>query len=348
MNGIQVKFSEEKDWYTETLYYWPGAKKSLDFFAFSSKTQLTIPATDATPSGAYIQIEGQGSDLGGRKFTVKDYSIATADDAIDDLMVADFVRQHQGLNDQKVSLNFHHALSKVIFKFVTNSVGNEAPVVVVKSLSIGDLNSKGNLEVTESTEAAEVAGTRQPVSLEWKNLTGTLSVSHTKDYTLTTSATKYAEWLLIPQEITENTVSISYTIGGKPRTTIFKLSTDELTTWGVNQAITYTVNLSPNLIKFVPSVEDWEEVTGNLNTDAEEEENTPATTDPKEYVVLKIDDADAADGTKISITQAGETIAVGDTTTAADGTYTLEDGTIVKVASKVVTEVTAPTTQQNA
>ena len=75
----------------------------------------------------------------------------------------------------------------------------------------------------------------------------------------------YSTWLVIPQDITDKMVSITYTIGdkdisndAKEFTTVWPLTTTALTAWNRNQYIKYTVTLSPHKITFAPTVgDDW-------------------------------------------------------------------------------------------
>ena len=78
---------------------------------------------------------------------------------------------------------------------------------------------------------------------------------------LTETAQEFATWLMVPQSVEDKTFKVTYLMGKKQFTNIFKLSAENLTEWGVNQFVKYTITLAPNRISFNPSVEDWDEAT---------------------------------------------------------------------------------------
>lgn len=202
----------------------------------------------------------------------------------DDLMIADAVKQDQSDNNKVVDLMFRHTLSKVEFIFVTNPQSNngggteedepeqpeqqaeETIEVEVKSINVVGIVSKGDLTVTPIWEEGALLSSYyngeegktdtfvwEPSTVE----TDKKNYSITKNLVLTTEKKDYATWLVIPQIIGDLKVEIKYRINEREFTSIFPLYTETLTKWGVNQYIKYTINLSPNLITFNPSVEDW-------------------------------------------------------------------------------------------
>ena len=268
ISNLDLTYDETSTkWSTELQYYWPGTGKSLDFFAVSTgKFKLTTGAPT-------VAITGMGGTLGSRTLSVTGYVVDNAN-ANDDLMVAEFIRQNQGQNEKVVDLNFKHALSKVIFKFRTNSTDATAPIVHVTSLSINDVVTTGDLTVTESTTAATTLtgdsdGTRVAVDFEWdlEETSAPISETFANAEKLTTTAAPYVTKLLMPQGLTGKKLTVNYTIteateGAEPRafTIDFDLSAATVNSWGINQAITYTIALSPNTITFNPDVAPWDEV----------------------------------------------------------------------------------------
>lgn len=82
----------------------------------------------------------------------------------------------------------------------------------------------------------------------------------------------FATWLMIPQDITGKTVKVTYIINSRQFEAIFKLDhasliagtgADAKAQWGDNKYVRYTVTLSPNVISFSPSVDDWEQHDAN-------------------------------------------------------------------------------------
>jgi hypothetical protein len=153
MTAIDVTSADGVEWDTALDYYWPGVEKELDFFAVSTRAWPAPEATDENGAtipavaGISVDIEGEGVAAGSRKLTVKDY-VVNHDNPNDDLMVAEFVRQHQGMNEKNVKLHFKHALAKVQFKFLTTAPAED--VVNVNSLAVAELKTSGTLEVKET------------------------------------------------------------------------------------------------------------------------------------------------------------------------------------------------------
>lgn len=275
MEALPVTWADNA-WGTTLKYYWPGENRSLDFFAVSTGATYAVAGKEAdgeTPAvdpvtGISVVITGMGAEeLGGRTLMVNDYSVVNTNPN-DDLMVAEFVRQQQTQNGKNVDLKFKHALSRVIFKFKTNPAqGNEvAPVVVINSLSVAGLSVSGDLTVTEKATATagteDSDGTRAQVDLAWTldDATAAFTDDHDGDMTLTTTAEEFTTWLVMPQTLTDKKVAINYTIDGRAFETAFLLATTTVPSWGINQSITYTVTLAPNVITFVPSVDEWTEI----------------------------------------------------------------------------------------
>ena len=280
ISALDVTY-DDGAWTTELDYYWPGTAKKLDFFAVSTGATWAVPAGEGTEAVAGVEwdITNGGTETigaGVRTLEVKGYTVNHTSPN-DDLMVSEFVRQDQSMNDKKVKLHFKHALAKVQFKFLTNSA--ESDNVLVNSLVVAGLKTTGNLTVTETAEnyGTEDKTGRAKVSLAWEPAAAVADFSddYDGDLTLTAEAQEYATWLVLPQDITGKTVKIEYTINGRVFEQIFALTRpavveekddqgnvvtegkDAFATWGINQVVIYTINLSPKKITFDPSVENW-------------------------------------------------------------------------------------------
>ena len=310
INGISVDYDNQaKSCTTDEDYYWPGSGLKLDFFAISSANPLTtassaVPADetgDGTDDGTTgsdntgnenpttdftVSFENPGQAIGQRKMKLTGYSVtaATTDaGADDDLMVADFVRQDQAMGTpaKSVSLNFHHALSKVRFKFITTKDNTTKEIVTVKSLKVEGLKIKGDLTVTEKGTTPDNTTGKNTVELTWDNKSGNATFGKTfTNFTLDTDTewektkTYHATWLVLPQTIDNVNVEIEYSIKNTETSKIvedkrlFPLTrkasgegedaVSAFNEWGINKITTYTINISPNKISFNPSVEDWD------------------------------------------------------------------------------------------
>ena len=279
MNGMSITYNGGWKTPENTQYYWPGTDKSLRFFAVSSASVQNM---------VVVPIHGIGNSAT-PSMSIKAFTVNS--EANNDLMVADFRRQHQGQDNRVVNLNFRHTLSKVEFKFKTTAVNGVLPTVFVQKLEVTGLHNKADL-------AVQLKGTYSPETLNnevefvWSNqtggtpnvvsftktwgetadgfptnitpATGETSASDGKALKLTADAETFASWLMLPDaNVSEKLVTITYVIGNRQFKTSFKLGGKktndvyQLSSWGVNQYITYTIDLSPNMISFNASSTDW-------------------------------------------------------------------------------------------
>lgn len=263
-------------WSTKKEYYWPGDQKSLRFFAVSADqswlrtTPCPVAITYNVPSLTISNFEVKATAV------KNDEGEVIKKAANEDLMVADFVEQDQ--TKKNVDLTFRHTLSKVQFDFktLTPDDGKPAPYVWVQSVSVAGMQYKGNLNVTVDPEVTE----RTAWKFEWDQdeATETFTDDYNEQATylegseaavladdtamkLTTKYETFTTWLMLPQDIDENSkVTITYVINKRQFTSIFPLNGDKNTTisaWTCNQHIKYNVILAPNVISFKPIVQDW-------------------------------------------------------------------------------------------
>ncbi len=148
-------------WGTAKEYFWPGVGKELKFFAVSDGKASTASTVSI------------GEDI--NSMTIADFEVQPGAYNTD-LMVADFVQQHQG--DKVVDLKFHHALSKIQFVFKTVATGDAT--VYVQDLVVKGLETKGTLNVAPKAPASTVAedettyvGAVSPIAFTWSLPTST-------------------------------------------------------------------------------------------------------------------------------------------------------------------------------
>ena len=86
---------------------------------------------------------------------------------------------------------------------------------------------------------------------------------------LTKAPQKYTTWLVIPQTVATSKedaaglkVEIAYLIGKRQFVASFPLYADNAAAWNPNQYIKYNISLSPNMIGFKPTVQEWETTSG--------------------------------------------------------------------------------------
>ena len=166
-----------------------------------------------------------------------------------------------------------------------NTLANSDATVYVQSLSVENVLTKSSLTVTENNGEDKVT---KPTIFTWGDRsvpqtfvddykatanvptdTEKLDANADLDNTaleLTTTATNFCTWLVMPQTISTLQVKIIYVIGKRQFESIFPLGTEALTAWGANQYVRYTITLAPNKISFNPSVEEWDQYDADSET----------------------------------------------------------------------------------
>lgn len=284
-----------KKWDTGKDYYWPGLNKSLKFYAVSSSNWTTPGNTGATDAETVtITHESNSTSLG--TMTIKDFKVTAKAD--NDLMIADAcIQQQKGstnttpagvLTENSVTQTFRHALTKVRFNFITTS---ESVPVFVQNITTTALYDKGDLTVDfvgdlessdwdTETAASKVSFTDDyitDINFAAKNVTevwedgkeAKTPVASLADKTgITLKSNEYTPldtWLMIPQTLSEQTVTITYILNKRQFKRTFPLYATSLTSWEPNQFVTYYVTIAPNMIEFDATVEGWTEKEVTVN-----------------------------------------------------------------------------------
>ena len=265
-------------WATTKQYYWPGPNKDLMFFAVSASGSWLRPAGENTTCPVAISVPAK-EDQSSTTITINEFTITN--DANEDLMIADYVKQHQ--DKKAVDLTFRHTLAKVEFIFKLGDYTNlneAAPNIWVQSLSMASLYNKGKLVATlgQTTETST-----NPTTSEWTfDWTPTDKVDYFTDHwaetaeydtgledgagadntamKLSKDGQTFSTWLMLPQTLNDdNKVAVTYIIDKRQFTSTFDLrgADASLAKWDRNQHIKYTVTLAPNLITFNASAEEW-------------------------------------------------------------------------------------------
>lgn len=370
MKALEVTYSEAGKWTTTKDYYWPGAQKSLNFFAVScDETDFSLEPT-GTEATEPVLTDPQTS-----KVTVQNFAVQS--DANNDLMVADLINQAQGdaTNGNVVKPVFRHTLTKVQFNFNTDpETVTEHPVYIL-NIKTSALKTKGSFVRTypyePTTDDANAWTLVEAETLQFEDDNNTaITLPKVKDengddtadeivvdgegatkdrtgLTLTADMKTLDTWLLLPQSIATATVEVTYIIKNRLFTKTFPLYADGLTTWDVNQFVKYNVTIAPNLISFNPSVEEWDTTDVTMNDNGTQvAPNTPVPTPTPTAKTYEVTNS-ASETVTITINQAGETPAVGETVTdTADGSYTMADGTVIVIADGKVASITAPSTTE--
>ena len=352
-------------WTPDKDYYWPGKGKDLKFFAVSgvndatvseSENKVTIKDFTVAPTDANVDL------------MVADFVQQSQEDNNKEVAL----KFNHALTKVEFLFQTTTSTKETIYvqRLEVGKIGTDNKIT-------GGLINKGTLDVTTSTTDFGTKNSETKIDAvlnltndSWSS-TNSSEVQFVDDYDIVDSdfpesytpaggadatdaipegernqAMKldaegdpdvFTTWLMIPQSVDGDEVTITYLIDDRQFKANFKLDGVDQKKWMVNQYVKYIVTLAPNKISFSAEVKDWSE--SEIDLGDEEDTIVPEPSKTIEYTVTKIGDTEAQEGSKISVTQKGDTIAVNDTTTAEDGIYTLEDGTVVTIANKIVTAV---------
>ena len=285
MSNIAVTYSQNT-WSTNPIHFWPGKNKALKFFAVSVDETISTGFYGTADSPNIIpDVTESSENYGG--LVINSFEVDPTQPT-SDLMVADYLEQDQSKLD--VALNFRHALSKVQILFKNENAKGENPdpktQVWVQHVEVKNVANVGSLTVkpeplsalrfdwnptTTTTFVADFVGTAATdlvVNDPAEDAASYTNISTDNCMKLIGDYTEYDTWLVIPQDISSLNIEIVYVIGDRQFVAKFPLSNDDLLAWAPNQFIKYNINLSPNIIGFNPTVEDWEPAAGqdtNIN-----------------------------------------------------------------------------------
>ena len=289
MYNISVSDNTEGVWETAIAHFWPGAGKELKFFAVSAD-EATLGAEKSDTKVSVVPAT--------KTLTITDF-VVDADTPDTDLMIADYEQADQDKYKDDVTaaktakLKFRHSLAKVEFLFKNEMAETDTEnKVIVQHMYVDGIATTGTVSVTEQTEKltfdawtdtgvpARFNGdfkAETPVVLpsysDAENKTQYTGEVGSENYTevptgfemeLTTGFQTYTTWLVIPQSVgtaadASLNVVIAYLIGNRQFVATFPLYRANVDKWHPNQYIKYNVSLSPNIIGFTPSVEEWTE-----------------------------------------------------------------------------------------
>ena len=376
MEGLEVKWGTYKadSWGTAKDYYWPGTDKTLKFYAVSCNESDFALTTGANAS---VVITNNGTETG--TTTVNNFVVKA--DANNDLMIAAPITQAQGQgeapNTNAVKPVFGHTLTKVQFNFKTDANTMEDHPVYIQKIETSALTTTGSITLPVSngtnpwtlgpTTAPFVDDNNDDITLPKKVVDGVATDSEItidgepttqpldrKGLTLDGGYKTMDTWLLLPQDISTATVTVTYIIKDRQFTKTFPLFATNLTEWAVNQFVKYNVTIAPNIISFDPSVEEWDNTNVTVNdSGVSVDPTTPATPTPNTNYV-ETTTVEGENVANVTLYYKGE-LAVGTVmyidaatnTVASAATYTLADGRkLIVDADGKVTEI-VPATQAN-
>lgn len=297
MGPLSVTYSNGS-WGTELDYYWPGKDKFLRFFAVSG-----VEADKVTPSINRVTPADTESEVA-PQLVITDFVANTGNVDLMVADFVHQSQNSREDNKRSVDLNFRHTLSKVEFLFKTEvAAEGEEPkdVVLVQKVTVADVKTTSTLTVVENPED----GASTPIKWTWAEPTADATQDFVEDFNnndkvanesefpadiqwidetaevqdrtalkLTGEAQTFATWLVMPQNLTWSnddqtsgalTVDVLYLMGKRQMVSTFVLNTVNLTRWGENQYVKYTITLTPNKISFVPSVSPWEPQGGTAD-----------------------------------------------------------------------------------
>ncbi|NDV65608.1 fimbrillin family protein [Bacteroides sp. 224] len=174
-NGIDISRGENQDWAYDETRYWP-AEGSIDFFAYS-------PAASRNVEKGLKNFKGSTTKI---KYTVPQVSETNAQE---DFLVAR-LRDQNGKANSKVTLTFHHTLSRILFSARTTKPG---VTYLINSLSLLNVNQTGELDMLSDdfTESGPINYTNKVTGWEGQSNPADIAVDLSKSPIYVTSGTDY-------------------------------------------------------------------------------------------------------------------------------------------------------------
>ncbi|MBP5689636.1 MAG: fimbrillin family protein [Bacteroidales bacterium] len=265
--GSSFTYSPVKYWPNETgdrLSFW--AFYPYDSYTTGNTGSLELYRTDK--STAY---SNTSTGLPYAVFTVED----DPEDQLD-LMFSDVNKDiSKPAVGAKVNIQFHHALTQVVFKAI--SKGPSGMDIVINSLSLKDVVMKGGVQTTDTATSAVWEPDASVVSdIDLDLVSGSIPVEADGESAAVITAAGQ-ELLLIPQTLKDADhnvlLEVTYTITPPSGVTghaveysfEVELSSTDLAAWAMGKIVTYTLNInSDSLIWFSVNTSPWD-ATGGMN-----------------------------------------------------------------------------------
>ena len=276
---------------TDPVRYWP--KTTTNILSFYGYYPYNNAAITSKPSSANAGLGTFGFTQPAAVANMVDFMVSNvANDqyywATGDEANANGVKATDGI----VPLTFNHMLSKVNFKFSHNVTLATGDKIVVTSVSVAKVNTKGTLTPSYTAGAAGSLGT---TTFSWGSTANTpatitipiydegdggqLMVKDTPKINNGSDGTAKSadtDFLFIPQSIGDDVViTINYDIiqGGntthnvaEKKLNVIEFGGSALTAWEINKFYTYSFIIGLHEIKFTGNVVAWDdEGTGSLN-----------------------------------------------------------------------------------
>lgn len=256
MNKVEIGYdNSDNKWRAKGTkkYYWPNDSEThLNFFMYS-------PYADLNPFASVTKEYG---------LTITDYvhSKHMGLDAVDMMVASAKDKNYTNVGDPNgtVRFTFGHKMTQVVFVVKKDSKIADAEITL-NSLKLNGINNKGTYK--EETNAWETT----------LDAPGTFDITTTDGLVDTDNGITLDGATMLPQDLTEGQqkIEIVYTIAnsngfaGETVTKEFDIRYDTLTSWGINQKITYTLTITMNEILFNPSVATWDDsTTGTIEVPA--------------------------------------------------------------------------------
>jgi hypothetical protein len=204
VNNETVSYSSVNNiWQTTATHYWPGAGSTIDFYAYYP-TSISSNITHTTDSAPVLS------------YTVPD----NAADQID--ILASSKTGVAGDSYNQTPVDFKHIFAAVQFSVGTSGL----PSGTITKVTLNNILYKGTYSLD---------GTWTPNITDTKSFSQTVSVSTNASTTITSGPTTF---MMIPQTLSNASITVTYSNGGKLTTAITGI-------WEAGK--TYTYNLSKTI-----------------------------------------------------------------------------------------------------
>lgn len=210
--GVQIKYGTSWDYAViDSTAWWPSDGSTLDFYAICPALNQSTEGGDVIASTINGKVDEGTKTI---TYTLAD-EYATADKTNTDLMYATAFAYDKNVNNQKVKLTFHHALSQIIFKGRTSKSSLQATVASIK---VHNVPNNGTFTIPTTLESNGSHYAIAPVQNNWAvttlNDANSFTTKLTSDaITVTNTAVELSDTssplMAIPQAVNKWTTTVS-------------------------------------------------------------------------------------------------------------------------------------------
>lgn len=289
MEEVLVSYNEtDNTWAPAKDYYWPK-NGSLTFIAYAPASKASY--AKVTPTGIFFEdyvVSTTPSEQVDLLFSERTYNqkVSNMDDATSENVTDSDAAEKDDIY-KGIHISFKHALSSILFNIKTAADYTESTTITLQGITVQNAKSGGSFDQNvQDTNGAvtsnatwnaphnlTVTSANYPVDIT-ANQVITTTPYYPSGITKETAATdglRATDLILLPQDLTNVSVKINYTIDNKGAGSLvagdnsealtqiaeLPLKTDAVPAWEMGKRYIYNIVIGLDTITFEPYVQDW-------------------------------------------------------------------------------------------